>query len=53
MLKVIYFKNGIVQYNDLGPKEKEEVRQAMREAKSNERKCQSDEGKPKGNDGRE
>lgn len=31
--KVIYFKNGIVQYNDLGPKEKEEVRQAMREAK--------------------
>jgi hypothetical protein len=26
-------KNGIVQYNDLGPKEKEEVRQAMREAK--------------------
>ncbi|BAP32025.1 putative antirepressor [Chryseobacterium sp. StRB126] len=32
-LKVIYLKNGTVHYNDLGPKEKEEVRKAMREAK--------------------
>lgn len=31
--KVIYFKNNAVFYKDLGPKEKEEVRRAMREAR--------------------
>lgn len=31
--RVIYFKNNTVFYKDLGPKEKEEVRNAMREAR--------------------
>ncbi|AZA85237.1 hypothetical protein C1637_15825 [Chryseobacterium lactis] len=31
--RVIYYKNHTVSYSDLGPKEKEEVRQAMKEAK--------------------